>query len=408
MSPDRDCHDNAVGESFFASLKKECLLLQHFATRTEAYSLLYDHLGRPIYISDTNTTTGKERREQLYWDIEGRLMERVITPDATNNPANYSVDIFAHLERGATGWMRLEYVNGGFSSEIRRYIAEDPAGQVAAVWSFTGVGATTPVYTADYHPYGEIRNSAGTIEPALGRGDQIAISGSDARVWSGQNVTTLRTRLVVGQRKVVDARVGANLATSEAQWDGGSLHHVYATGPSIGAGGPSLSPMPSLDRALAPVALPSGRFQCIEFETPSSVRRRRHLIESRDAQRAYCRACEVGSAGTTERVCLGVTSRMLAADDQERLGCMEYTLDPTTGERVGGLLVSVLGSTPAICAIPVGCRDPFFVGILCDEYGCTFHEAAFTSVPEGIFQTVCGGFGGIETYYGAYGAGISR
>jgi len=37
MSRAGDCYDNAVAESFFASLKKECLHMQPFATRTEAY-----------------------------------------------------------------------------------------------------------------------------------------------------------------------------------------------------------------------------------------------------------------------------------------------------------------------------------------------------------------------------------
>ena len=41
MSRAGDCYDNAVAESFFASLKKECLSRVHFATYTEAFD------GRP-------------------------------------------------------------------------------------------------------------------------------------------------------------------------------------------------------------------------------------------------------------------------------------------------------------------------------------------------------------------------
>ncbi len=33
-------YDNAVAESFFASLKKECLSRVHFATRTEAFDAI--------------------------------------------------------------------------------------------------------------------------------------------------------------------------------------------------------------------------------------------------------------------------------------------------------------------------------------------------------------------------------
>jgi transposase InsO family protein len=40
MSRAGDCYDNAVAESFFASLKKECLSRSHFATYTEAYDAI--------------------------------------------------------------------------------------------------------------------------------------------------------------------------------------------------------------------------------------------------------------------------------------------------------------------------------------------------------------------------------
>lgn len=40
MSRAGDCYDNAVAESFFASLKKECLSRMHFATYTEAFDAI--------------------------------------------------------------------------------------------------------------------------------------------------------------------------------------------------------------------------------------------------------------------------------------------------------------------------------------------------------------------------------
>lgn len=40
MSGTGNCYDNAVAESFFASLKKECVSRQHFATRTEAFDAI--------------------------------------------------------------------------------------------------------------------------------------------------------------------------------------------------------------------------------------------------------------------------------------------------------------------------------------------------------------------------------
>jgi putative transposase len=44
MSRAGDCYDNAVAESFFASLKKECLRRVHFATYTEAYDAIASYI----------------------------------------------------------------------------------------------------------------------------------------------------------------------------------------------------------------------------------------------------------------------------------------------------------------------------------------------------------------------------
>ena len=44
MSRAGDCYDNAVPESFFASLKKECIHRRHFATHTEVYDAVADYI----------------------------------------------------------------------------------------------------------------------------------------------------------------------------------------------------------------------------------------------------------------------------------------------------------------------------------------------------------------------------
>jgi len=44
MSRAGDCYDNAVAESFFASVKKECINRTHFATRTEAYDAIASYI----------------------------------------------------------------------------------------------------------------------------------------------------------------------------------------------------------------------------------------------------------------------------------------------------------------------------------------------------------------------------
>jgi transposase InsO family protein len=44
MSRSGNCYDNAVAESFFASLKKECVRRTSFATRTEAYDAISGYI----------------------------------------------------------------------------------------------------------------------------------------------------------------------------------------------------------------------------------------------------------------------------------------------------------------------------------------------------------------------------
>ena len=44
MSRAGDCYDNAVAESFFATLKKECILRKPFATRTAAYDAIASYI----------------------------------------------------------------------------------------------------------------------------------------------------------------------------------------------------------------------------------------------------------------------------------------------------------------------------------------------------------------------------
>src|SRR5689334_4786170 len=44
MSRRGNCFDNAVVESFFSSLKRECVYRHHFATREEARTVLFDYI----------------------------------------------------------------------------------------------------------------------------------------------------------------------------------------------------------------------------------------------------------------------------------------------------------------------------------------------------------------------------
>jgi len=194
-------------------------------------TFLYDHRGRLMYAADLNNATGKERREQLYWDTRDHMIERVITPDSTA-ATTYSVDILADLEGAALGWLRLEYVNGAFSSETRRYAMRDPVGLVSSVYSFTGVGATTSVYTADHLPFGELRTASSSIEPGLSMHNQVALTGTAARVWQGQGTVTLRAPLTAERAQVWDSRVAQYIGASPSSTRGGNSHPYMGAPPS--------------------------------------------------------------------------------------------------------------------------------------------------------------------------------
>jgi putative transposase len=58
MSAKGDCYDNACAEPFFATIKKECIRLEHFKTRSEArlkivdYIVWYNAKRRHSYLGD--------------------------------------------------------------------------------------------------------------------------------------------------------------------------------------------------------------------------------------------------------------------------------------------------------------------------------------------------------------------
>jgi transposase InsO family protein len=58
MSRAGDCYDNAVAESFFASLKKECLSRRTFATRTEAYDAVASYIDGFYNLVPRHSTLG--------------------------------------------------------------------------------------------------------------------------------------------------------------------------------------------------------------------------------------------------------------------------------------------------------------------------------------------------------------
>ncbi len=269
------------------------------------FTFLYDHGGRPIYVADRNLVSAKERRENLYW-AGNQLLERVVTPDSTA-ATTYTVDMFAPVGAAATGWLQLQYVSGTFSSETRRYIARDPAGLVGAVWAFTGTGASSTAYTADYQAFGALRTSSGTANPGLGFHGQLTIVGSDARVWNGATTLMLREPLMLNRWRVFDPRVGRFLTAEPVILDrGGALGprvgRSLTADPLLGEPGTSLHPFtyaysnpllfgdPSGGEPILRIPLPGGR----RFEVPGPP----SLFEA-------CQAfCLETNSGLTERMCI--------------------------------------------------------------------------------------------------------
>ncbi len=175
-------------------------------------TILYGPDGRPVSIADANTDTGTERWEDTYWSASARPIERVTTPD-TSGPTTYTVDVYADADSAVTGSMRLQYVNGGFSSETRLYALHDPSGLPVEAYQFTNPEqATTELFRATYKPYGDMASSSGDTSLVPWRYDgQIVLTGSQAEVWSGQVVQPLRDPLIVGAARPWDAQVGEHM-----------------------------------------------------------------------------------------------------------------------------------------------------------------------------------------------------
>jgi putative transposase len=74
MSAKGDCYDNACAESFFATIKKECIRLERFKTRSEArlkivdYIVWYNAKRRHSYLGNISPL---EFEKQYYQNILG-------------------------------------------------------------------------------------------------------------------------------------------------------------------------------------------------------------------------------------------------------------------------------------------------------------------------------------------------
>ena len=74
MSRAGDCWDNAVSESFFATLKKELVHGVLFATRTEAYDAIGDYID--------NYYNARRRHSSIDYQIPNVLESQLVRPPA--------------------------------------------------------------------------------------------------------------------------------------------------------------------------------------------------------------------------------------------------------------------------------------------------------------------------------------
>ena len=78
MSAKGDCYDNACAESFFATIKKECIRLERFKTRSEArlkivdYIVWYNAKRRHSYLGNISPL---EFEKQYYQNILGEAAQ---------------------------------------------------------------------------------------------------------------------------------------------------------------------------------------------------------------------------------------------------------------------------------------------------------------------------------------------
>ncbi len=197
-------------------------------------TIIYDHLSRPVYVTDLNTVSGEERREELFWDPQDRLITRITTPDSTS-PADYVLDMYAHVTDSVVGSIRLDYTGSG-PFERWFYDLRDPMGLPAARYEhYYGSASTSVAWTGEWSPFGELLSYAGEAEiaPPWRFEGQLALSNSDVTQWSGPSLSETRSPVYMNQWRVYDPRVG-QYVTAEPLAIGADVRtrvmHPYAYG----------------------------------------------------------------------------------------------------------------------------------------------------------------------------------
>ncbi len=195
-------------------------------------SILYDHRARPLVVIDHNDATGAESRWLHYYDLQDRLLNWVVVPNASA-PTTYQVYSYVHIEPALIGTNRAEYVSGSFSSEQWAYYATAPEGLPAAAYTFDRTTlATAEAWRGQWGPFGTMLSETGDAakwRPPFRFEGQVALPNSDASWWSGSTMITSRQGLVLNRWRVYDPRVGQYLQPEPVLSEGlATAPHPYA------------------------------------------------------------------------------------------------------------------------------------------------------------------------------------
>lgn len=200
--------------------------------------VFYDHLTRPILVTDHNDPLNQQQNTAYYYDREDRLIGRIVVP-LIGTPNTYTMEWYVPVDPLITGTDRFPVTNGFSGTETLYYTANAPEGLPIGMYSFTRTGSppTTAVdWRADYGGFGNIRSTTGpqTLPSPWRFRGQIELAGSASIVWNGSTQLQLREPLSMNRWRGYDPHVGQYLSPEPRLMDGtagaygGALTHPFA------------------------------------------------------------------------------------------------------------------------------------------------------------------------------------
>jgi len=229
--------DKSLRDFYYDGYQRVELVKVRRPTTVDSYDLhyiwmYYDHEAHPVQIVDQNMSAGSPTRVQdLYWDLDDRLITRIVTPDSAS-PGDYTIEMYGHIGDYAVVSDVRTYVADSYADEHVYYTLRDQVGLPVARYEYIGYYDTDEVWRAEsWSPYGELLQESGdpALRPIWRFFGQLAIEGSAAEGWIGGAVVESRPELYLNRWRVYDPQVGQYTSPEPNALDGQQAStHPYA------------------------------------------------------------------------------------------------------------------------------------------------------------------------------------